>query len=479
MKNELLLEQAVTYLSSPGFARLMQQLKERYDSLGRMGGTVLLKQLTLEEAIALEGFLQQQCVEGCTLKLTLAQIRKAQLRTKYSELLLEDIVSHVLGEVMVSRKEKREQYERERGKFFRKLLEDWTADRADAAGVAGSAAKADRTGAVDDVAKADRADAAGSAAEADRTDTIDKSDKENKTCQWFKHVLESKTEPWSMLNQDYQNNRSWLENNLPNILDALQQLPIKREEEQLLPVFSASITGNPHYFDEGQRACTYLLYGIAYFCDRKITAGLSTQDRAELYRLAGILKDDLSNWVLCYGIHGCDEKGTLHPGMEEYIRRREPQLLSLRNINHLSCAFTSNKKVYIVENPAVFSKIMESKTEGIACICSSGQLKLSVFLLLDLLYKGETEFYYCGDFDPEGLLIAQKLKSRYEAQVVWWNFDEEHYKRAQSNELLSERRLKQLELLQDQHLRKLAKIMKQEGFAGYQENILEEYTIDE
>lgn len=282
-----------------------------------------------------------------------------------------------------------------------------------------------------------------------------------------------------MLNQDYQNNRSWLENNLPKILDALQQLPIKREEEQLLPVFSASITGNPHYFDEGQRACTYLLYGIAYFCDRQITAGLSAQDRAELYGLAGILKDDLSNWVLCFGIHGYDEKGSLHPGMEEYIRRREPQLLSLRSINHLSGAFTSNKKVYIVENPAVFSKIMESPAEGIACICSSGQLKLSVFLLLDLLYKGGTEFYYCGDFDPEGLLIAQKLKSRYEAQVVWWNFDEEHYNRAQSSELLTERRLKQLEQLQDQDLKKLAKIMKQEGFAGYQENILEEYTVEE
>ena len=42
----------------------------------------------------------------------------------------------------------------------------------------------------------------------------------------------------------------------------------------------------------------------------------------------------------------------------------------------------------------------------------NGQLRFSAFVLLDQLSR-TSDLFYSGDHDPEGLLIAQKLKLRY------------------------------------------------------------------
>ena len=72
---------------------------------------------------------------------------------------------------------------------------------------------------------------------------------------------------------------------------------------------------------------------------------------------------------------------------------------------------SGGEDVYVVENPAVFAALVSRYPEQ-AFVCTNGQLRLSALILLDLLSR-DSRLHYAGDYDPEGLGIAQRLKDRY------------------------------------------------------------------
>lgn len=59
------------------------------------------------------------------------------------------------------------------------------------------------------------------------------------------------------------------------------------------------------------------------------------------------------------------------------------------------------------KNTAVY-KILEK----IIIVCTYGQINLAWLVLLDLINQSIQTIYYSGDCDPEGILIADKLKNR-------------------------------------------------------------------
>ena len=184
---------------------------------------------------------------------------------------------------------------------------------------------------------------------------------------------------------------------------------------------------------------------------------------------AGILNDDLSNYVLTYGLHGIMQNGKLHEGIEGYYRLKEPLQLTLLTIQNLDKIW-GNEIIYIVENPAVFSMLIESNKE-ISAICTNGQLRLSTMLLMDQLQE-DSFFYYAGDFDPEGLLIAQNLKKRYKEKLYLWKYQKEYYDKAKSEVILSEQRLKKLQNICVDGLQEIKEVLLKEKRAGYQENMV-------
>jgi uncharacterized protein (TIGR02679 family) len=194
-----------------------------------------------------------------------------------------------------------------------------------------------------------------------------------------------------------------------------------------------------------------------------------------LYR-AGIMKDDLNNWVLCHGIRGFISGGVVHEGMEVYVKRKESQILTLQNISYLESVTPDGHEIYVVENPSVFSSLTERNKKDYTCVCSGGQLRLSVVVLLDLLAESGKVIYYAGDFDPEGLSIAQKLVSRYGNQLKLWHYEEELYLKSMSSEDISESRLKMLDSLTDVRLTAIAALLKEYRHPGYQENIMEQFV---
>ena len=131
--------------------------------------------------------------------------------------------------------------------------------------------------------------------------------------------------------------------------------------------------------------------------------------------------------------------------------------------------------IYIVENPSVYAMLCRKWKGGRACMCMNGQPRLSAVLFLDLLWESRVKVYYAGDFDPEGLLIAQKVKQYYKGEFSYWHMSARDYQDARSGEEISAKRLKMLERIQDEELLETAGEIQKSRKAGYQENIWERY----
>ena len=420
------IKQAVKYFKQPGFTRLFEGFRKRYASLGYVGGTVTLQSLKKEEQEALEGFLGMNCHDKKSLTVSVGKMEKALLETRFSDISFEQLLYEYFPKDMVSKKELEEIRNREREENFRRMVEGFEHTKA---GI------------------------------------------------WFLSMLYHKDSAYSLLCQDEEKNTKWALEEIPHLLKALNMLPVWKEEKVWLPVFASLVTGNPHYFDEGSRMFRYLLYGICGVCDLTYPKNQNAQVKAELLYQAGILKDDISSNVTCIGVKGYLNSGEIHKGMQGFFEQGEMLHLNLHHLGKLKMVQGIGKKVYVVENPSVFQKLAAENKGKVTIVCGNGQLRLAVFVLMDLLVKSGCELWYSGDFDPEGLSIAQKLKDRYHERLYFWHYEREDYEQAKSKEKLSETRLKQLKSLTDPALQKMAEWIRQDEVAGYQENILERYTI--
>ena len=92
---------------------------------------------------------------------------------------------------------------------------------------------------------------------------------------------------------------------------------------------------------------------------------------------------------------------------------------------------------------------------------------------MELLAVSGLTINYSGDLDPEGMLIADRLVRRFPGNVRLWRMDEQSYVEAMSEEIVSDKRLSQLDKIQHSGLKKVAEVMKKEKRASYQEAMVE------
>ena len=111
-------------------------------------------------------------------------------------------------------------------------------------------------------------------------------------------------------------------------------------------------------------------------------------------------------------------------------------------------------------------------------VCTHGQFKLASLLLLDKLAASGTLIYYSGDFDPEGLSMAERLLLRYPGQAKPWHYTLEDYLLSRSDKVISPQRLKQLDRVSSPELAPLKEKLLQTALAGYQEGILSDLWCD-
>lgn len=168
-----------------------------------------------------------------------------------------------------------------------------------------------------------------------------------------------------------------------------------------------------------------------------------------------------------------------HKGSEACYAYEQPFMASYANIMDVNAITTDENKVYVVENEMVFSYLVkEMKNKHIAIICTSGQLSSTAQKIISLLAESNSQIYYSGDCDPEGLMICDKLFQKYPKQLHVWRMHPKDYQNSVSQETISENRLKQLDNLENVVLKQTALQMREVKKSGYQENILE-YFLDD
>ena len=293
--------------------------------------------------------------------------------------------------------------------------------------------------------------------------------------EWLNDRIRERSLIYQRLQKEYKNCPDTLKVLLRSIESGITNLPVFFDKKERLAVYAAQVTGNPHFFDSNTIAEIFLFDFISYHFHMQNGEGLSDMEyRNQQYYTAGIIRDDLSNYVTVYGIHAKDTDSILHSGIEGFFDRKEPILLTLYTLSRLKEVY-GEKEIYILENPSVFSWLCQQYPEK-SFVCTNGQLRFSAFVLLDHLSR-TSDLFYSGDHDPEGLLIAQKLKLRYKERLTLWNYSMDLYEQNLSDVTLNERRLKQLDQIFIEELQEIKEDMKYQKKAAYQESMLENYIL--
>lgn len=430
MKDNILDACAEYFKSNPVLHKLIEGFAQKYISLGYVGGTVVFHSLSPEQTEELEGFLQTNYHGKSSASVSAKRMQKVLDSSRFAGVELEDLINYFWKGQLITNKEKAEESAKEQQEFFRQLRQ----------GMEGGASL------------------------------------------WLKCIIEEKQPPYRTLIQKYNADKEKLGSLLRLVMKALNHLPAMTGTYEYLAVFAARITGNPHYFDEGSEGSTLLYYGVEYYLKQTGKQSLRAersglQQKQELLYAAGIIKDDISNYTIAYGIRAWDQGEKEHLGIRGFYEEKEPIQLSLYSISNLAKVKANQNQIFVVENPSILIAMVSIMPDTFSVMCVNGQPNLASIVLLDKLADAGTQLYYAGDFDPEGLLIADRLKRRYSSNLHLWKMDEMIYQKALSEESISEKRLKMLDKIQDEALKAIAFQMRKLRVAGYQEQVINEYQI--
>lgn len=407
----------VAYLKqNTGYKRIIEAILKKYKSLGKLGGFIILEHLNDDEVKILSPY-DYKVGETRYCKIQIKKFVENLCVGKFEDIDFEEVLSAYHGEALMSNKEIRQHEERKANLFFKQLIELITSE----------------------IVK-----------------------------EWFLKAVETKKYGYQSINNLYKQQEASLREVIQAI-DRAESYLSKEQEWTILPVLASKVTGDSHYFDLNKIEGKLLVYFLAYKCEEDYPNTLQATN--SLLAQAKILRDEVSNSTLCYGIYGRSKDGEKPWGA--FWEIAEPLQLSISNIKDVMQISAMNNVVYIVENPAVFSRLLEKAIQkGMGLICTSGQINTSSYMILDLLEVSQTKMYYNGDFDPEGIQIADKLKQRYKALQLWHYEVQDYLKIKEIVEI--EDRLVKLNSIQSKEFATLIEVIKKEKVAGYQELLVEE-----
>lgn len=400
-------------------AKILGELRKKYESYGTLSCTIKLSNLNLEEITFLERFLDQKITNN-DVSFKSKKYIDFFLNTKYHNIDFKEFLDYFFEEIIISKKQLKSRLENETIQFLEGIN--------------------DKFG-------------------------------ENKILsEWVLNQLVSPTN--TRLKSIYKENKEKAFSFIEGLAKADNILK-KVEDHIRLAYLSAQATSNPHGFDYkttlGSIFISYLSFKSGDF---KIQ---SSEDRLKLLYSNKILGDSISSYSVGYKLI-IEHNGEEILSYKNFNERNEIYLISLHNLTHIDNVKAMSKKVFIIENQMVFSEIIE-RLNGldVTVICTSGQMKTASLVLLDYLYKNGYELYYSGDMDPEGLQIAQRFKNRYQNSNLWF-FERVYFDKSfklQDNFQDLAFRLKKMDSLTDKMLVDISKIIKEQKAFSYQENLIE------
>lgn len=295
--------------------------------------------------------------------------------------------------------------------------------------------------------------------------------------EWIIKSIETKLYGYQSIRRLYkkaldENSINTLKDELIKCINAINKLPYLENKYESLVVFSAKHTKDPHFFDKGSVYGNILINALVYKDSQGINKNeIDNIDKLnKLYYTFGLLKDEISNSTCIYKLTGVLEDKSI-----EFLNMiNEPFNISLSNIQKLDYITCKNDRVFIFENPAVFHSIIQDFDIDESIVCTSGQLNLSSYMLLNKI-KNLDKIYYAGDFDPEGLQFADKLKDVYKDKVEFMLYDEKYYEKIISDKELDLKRISKLRSIKSKDLKDISDSLMKYKKAAYQELLIDYY----
>ena len=259
-----------------------------------------------------------------------------------------------------------------------------------------------------------------------------------------------------LIHQRYVKNKQKLKNDLINIINLLNHLP---KEKTMISLYAATYTKDPHYLDLDSKTSNLFISCLSILDN--IDFPNTREDKIKLLYKHNIEMDNLSNYVLTYNLLSS----------RKWINdlSKETLILNIQNILNTNSFDSKLKKVFIFENPSILTKILYSDID-ISVIISGGFPNNAVYLLIDKLIENGNKIYYNGDFDPEGLIIANKLKNKYQDRLELFCYDEIDYDNCKSNKIISNKRLNKMKKINDSKLIIIKNQLLKNKLAAFQEN---------
>ena len=404
------------------YKKIFLEVYSKYKKYGKITGSFTLKAATTEERQILFNFDSKVLTEGKA-KIKCSTVRDLFNR-KLKEYSFEELLVKVVGKELKTNKEVKDEEKEQEEKFY------------------------------DDILKAS-------------DDGVGK--------QWFIEILDKKKYGYNIIVRKYKSeirNLKELKRKIILIINSLNKLPYLNNEYENIAVFSAVNTKDSHFFDSDKFTGRLFIKAISFILNKDDPKDINEIN--ELYYEVGILKDEISNHTTIYGLNAFNRDNSEVKEINSFNIWKEPLQISISNLLKIDYLEAINNTVFIFENPAVFHKILKVNGDNISLICTSGQLNLSSYILLNKI-RNLKNIYYAGDFDPEGLMIAYKIKKRYKDKVKFLNYTRESYINTMSNNIIEEKSMSQLNKINCSELDEVINELRINKRAAYQELLIDEY----
>lgn len=405
------------------YKKILKEILDKYKKLGKLSGIIVLENLSEEEGLILAP-LDYKFYSEKRGKLSVKKFVQHFSKGKFENIDFTEVLKEYFKDDLITNKEFKDYKQKSREEYFQNILQQF---------------------------------------------------EESKAYKWLINVLGQKKYGYNIIIKKYEEDRSDLNEVLINIKNAAECLSFSKKSLIPLALFSSKVTKNSHYFDIDKTEGKLLIHCICCLIEESFPT--NAEETNEVLYKSGIVRDEVSNSTITFGLRAY-VKEQEHMGLKCFLEQKESLQLSIRNFSRLDRIVAKNNKVFVFENPTVFTAVMENTLELTpSLICTSGQLNISSLMLLDKLVDEGTLVYYSGDFDPEGLQIADKLKVRYKDKLILWRFCTEDYISIRGSVSIKDRESKLLKL-QSEELFSLRDLMLHQKTAGYQELLIDKYVED-
>lgn len=187
-----------------------------------------------------------------------------------------------------------------------------------------------------------------------------------------------------------------------------------------LAEFAASTTGDSHALDHGTALGNLVLRAATKISDYADEWD-DSEGRRALWESVGVFCDELSASVLVLNLRA-DQRSLSGVTLSAHADAGEPCRLTLRELLRHPPEFGEQYRgriIYVCENPSVLAHVADRLGENAApMICIEGKPRTPAARLLRALGASGAQLRYHGDFDWEGIRIANFVTRNF-GTVPW------------------------------------------------------------